>query len=114
LNYTAGSARTDGEGIERPWANIGPVSTSTVEMGPGARHDTLDDHWGHWNWGKFIGLGALLMKRLLRAIEERNFQRDSLATFTEHQAEHVEGWKAMVEAFDADATKPNPYELPKS
>ncbi|KAJ7631946.1 hypothetical protein DFH06DRAFT_1337469 [Mycena polygramma] len=114
LNYTPGSARTDGEGIERPWANIGPVSTSTVEMGPGSRHDTLDDHWGHWNWGKLIGLGALLMKRLLRAIPERNFQRDSLATFTENQAEHVEGWKAMVEAFEADGSKPNPYELPKS
>ncbi|KAJ7670794.1 hypothetical protein DFH06DRAFT_1267265 [Mycena polygramma] len=101
-------------GIERPWANIGPVSTSTVEMGPGSRHDMLDDHWGHWNWLKLVGLGVLLMKRLLRAIPERNFQRDSLATFTENQAEHVEGWKAMVETFEADATKPNPYELPKS
>ncbi|KAJ6480697.1 hypothetical protein C8R47DRAFT_1218545 [Mycena vitilis] len=119
LNYTPGSARTDGEGIERPWANIGPVSTSTVEMGPGSRHDTLDDHWGHWNWGKLIGLGILLRKRLLRAIPERNFQRDSLATFTENQAEHVGAWKTMVEEFEADQTKPkptkpNPYELPKS
>ncbi|KAJ6511876.1 hypothetical protein C8R47DRAFT_1173309 [Mycena vitilis] len=114
LNYTPGSARTDGEGIERPWANIGPVSTSTVEMGPGSRHDTLDDHWGHWNWGKLIGLGILLRKRLLRAIPERNFQRDSLATFTENQAEHVGEWKTMVEEFEADQTKPNPYELPKS
>ncbi|KAJ6514372.1 hypothetical protein C8R47DRAFT_1206735 [Mycena vitilis] len=114
LNYTPGSARTDGEGIERPWANIGPVATSTKEMGPGSRHDTLDDHWGHWNWEKLIGLGRLLLKRLLRAIPERNFQRDSLATFTENQAEHVEGWKALVDAFEANNEKPNPYELPKS
>ncbi|THU88945.1 hypothetical protein K435DRAFT_678933 [Dendrothele bispora CBS 962.96] len=49
LNYTPGVRRTDGEGIERPWANIGPVSTSTREMGPGTRHDTLDDHLHHWN-----------------------------------------------------------------
>jgi hypothetical protein len=114
LNYTLGAARTDGEGIERPWANIGPVATSTREMGPGGWQDTLNDHWGHWNWVKLIGLGALLKKRLLRAIPERNFQRDSLATFTENQAEHVGEWKVMVEAFEADSKKPNPYELPKS
>ncbi|KAJ7869746.1 hypothetical protein B0H14DRAFT_2571682 [Mycena olivaceomarginata] len=114
LNYTPGAARTDGEGIERPWANIGPVATSTREMGPGSRQDMLNDHWSHWNWQKLIGLGALLKKRLLRAILERNFQRDSLTTFTENQAEHVEEWMAMVKAFEADPKKPNPYELPKS
>ncbi|KAJ7481074.1 hypothetical protein B0H11DRAFT_1724414, partial [Mycena galericulata] len=114
LNYTPGSARTDGEGIERPWANIGPVATSTREMGPGSRHDTLDDHWGHWNWQKLVGLGALLKKRLLIAIPERNYQRDSLATFTANQAEHVPLWKAAVEEFEVDNTKPNPYEIPKS
>ncbi|KAJ7667385.1 hypothetical protein B0H14DRAFT_3102517 [Mycena olivaceomarginata] len=69
LNYTPGSARTDGEGIERPWANIGPVATSTREMGPGSRHDTLDDHWSHWNWQKLIGLGALIKRRRLVRIE---------------------------------------------
>lgn len=114
LNFTLGSARTDGEGIERPWANIGPVATSTREMGPGSRLDTLDDHWSHWNWQKLVGLGALLKKRLLTAIPERNFQAESLATFTAHQAEHVPEWTAMVEAFDLDNTKPNPYELPKT
>ncbi|KAF8182182.1 hypothetical protein K438DRAFT_1600936, partial [Mycena galopus ATCC 62051] len=113
LNYTPGAARTDGEGIERPWASIGPVAMSTREMGPGSRHNTLDDHWGHWNWQKLIGLGDLLKKRLLKAIAKRNYQRDSLATFTQHQAEHVPGWKKMEE-FEADDRKPNPYELPKS
>jgi hypothetical protein len=114
LNYTPGAARTDGEGIERPWANIGPVATSTREMGPGARHDTLDDHWGHWNWQKLIGLGALIKKRWLMAVVERNNQRASLETFTANQLEHVPKWKADVEAFEADSTKPNPYEIPKS
>jgi hypothetical protein len=83
-------------------------------MGPGGRHDTLNDHWGHWNWQKLIGLGLLQKKRLLRAIPERNFQRDSLATFTENQAEHVGEWKAMVVAFEADQMLPNLYERPKS
>ncbi|KAF8210707.1 hypothetical protein K438DRAFT_1752495 [Mycena galopus ATCC 62051] len=70
LNLILGCARTDGEGIERPWVNIGPVATSTREMGLGSRKDTLDDHWSHWNWQKLIGLGALLLKCLLNAIRK--------------------------------------------
>ncbi|KAJ7839976.1 hypothetical protein B0H14DRAFT_2360894, partial [Mycena olivaceomarginata] len=114
LNYTPGSARTDGEGIERPWANIGPVATSTREMGPGARHDTLDDHWSHWNWQKLIGLGALIKKRFLAAVAERSKQKDSFEAFTANQIQHVAGWKAAVEAFEADSSKPNPYAIPKT
>ncbi|KAJ7720607.1 hypothetical protein B0H14DRAFT_3098532 [Mycena olivaceomarginata] len=114
LNFTLGAAQTDGEGIERPWANIGLVATSTREMGPGSRHDTFNDYWGHWNWEKLTGLGTLLKKHLLCVIPERNFQRESLATFTENQAEHVGGWMAMVQAFEVDNTQPNPYELLKS
>ncbi|KAJ7439827.1 hypothetical protein FB451DRAFT_1415477 [Mycena latifolia] len=104
----------DGEGIEHPWANIRPVATSTWEMGPGSRIDMLDDHWSHWNWQKLVGLGFLLMRRLLNAISERNFQEESLATFTTNQMEHVPEWKAMVKAFNADNMKPNPYEHPKT
>ncbi|KAF8121839.1 hypothetical protein K438DRAFT_1653351 [Mycena galopus ATCC 62051] len=58
LNLIPGSGQTDGEGIEGPWANIGGIASSTRIMGPGARHDTVDDHWGHWNWQKKINLGA--------------------------------------------------------
>jgi hypothetical protein len=58
LNLVPGSAQTDGEGIERPWANIGGVATSTREMGPGSREDTLNCHWSHWNWQKLLGLGT--------------------------------------------------------
>jgi len=57
LNFLKHSARTDGEEIERWWSHINPVSMSTKEMGPGARHDTLDDHAAAWNWRKIVGLG---------------------------------------------------------
>jgi hypothetical protein len=56
LNLVPGSGQTDGEGIERPWASIGAIATSTRVSGPGARHDMLDDHWSFWNWLKTIGL----------------------------------------------------------
>lgn len=61
LNYLPGLARTDGEGVERDWAHMNALTASTREMGPGNRHETLDDHWGAWNWGKVLKLGASLI-----------------------------------------------------
>jgi hypothetical protein len=58
LNYRQWMARTDGEGVEREWFHINPVALSTKVMGPGARHDTLDDHWGAWNWRKVVTMGT--------------------------------------------------------
>jgi hypothetical protein len=58
LNLIPGSAQMDGEGIERPWAHIGGVASSTREMGPGSREDVLNCHWGFWNWQKLVGLGT--------------------------------------------------------
>lgn len=62
LNYLRWMARTDGEGVEREWSHINPVALSTRLMGPGGRHDTLDDHWGAWNWRKVVGLGMYIIQ----------------------------------------------------
>jgi hypothetical protein len=58
LNFLKWSARTNGEDIERWWAHINPVSMSTKEMSPGARHDVLDDHAAAWNFRKIVNFGA--------------------------------------------------------
>lgn len=58
LSFKVGAGETDGEGIERNWAVTNGVAASTREMGAGARHDTIDDHCGHANWRKLVGLGA--------------------------------------------------------
>ena len=57
LNFRRFMARTDGENIERGWAWMNPASLSTREMGPGARHDTLDDQWMSWNYALVSRLG---------------------------------------------------------
>jgi hypothetical protein len=57
FNFTKGVGRTDGEAPERGWAEVNPLAASTKEMGPGSRHDTLDAHFGDYNWRKFIGMG---------------------------------------------------------
>ncbi|KAF9513214.1 hypothetical protein BS47DRAFT_1296509, partial [Hydnum rufescens UP504] len=61
LNLRPGSGCTDGEGIERDWANINPAALSTKEMGEGSRHDTIDDLFGDWNYRKVMGLGKSLL-----------------------------------------------------
>lgn len=61
FNYTIWVARTDGEAPERGWAHINPVATSTREMGPGSRRDTLDDHFGDWNWKKVVAMGEYFL-----------------------------------------------------
>lgn len=57
FNFIKGVGRTDGEAPERGWADINPVATSTREMGPGSRRDTLDDHFNDWNWKKVCLMG---------------------------------------------------------
>ncbi|KAJ7029081.1 hypothetical protein C8F04DRAFT_1188013 [Mycena alexandri] len=111
LNFLLGAGQTDGEGIERPWANLGGVATSTREMGLGARCDTLDSHLGYWNWSKLIHIAELLRTRLDKAKVEEHEQTEAFEAFTQEQGERVEGWREMVHAFEADPTKKNPYEV---
>ncbi|KAJ7043422.1 hypothetical protein C8F04DRAFT_1250850 [Mycena alexandri] len=109
LNFLLGAGQTDGEGIERPWANLGGVATSTREMGPGSRRDTLDSHLSYWNWSKLIGIADLLRRRLDKAVVEEQEQSEAFTAFSEEQGERVEGWRAMVHAFEANPKAPNPY-----
>ncbi|KAJ8494859.1 hypothetical protein ONZ45_g13096 [Pleurotus djamor] len=112
LNYLPGVGRTDGEGIERPWANIGAVATSIRVMGPGARVETLNNHWSHWNWQKLKSLGSLLSKRLKAALLEKAIQEASFKIFSVKQGSRVQEWRQMVETFENDPSKPNPYVVP--
>ncbi|THU91454.1 hypothetical protein K435DRAFT_820836 [Dendrothele bispora CBS 962.96] len=103
------------------WAHMGPVATSTRDMGPGSRHDTLDDHWGHWNFVKMVGLGTLLLRRLLTALAERSIHCRALKEFTEQQGEVTNDWMGMIQEWEAELalpvdrrTKKNLFEMPKS
>ncbi|KAG0692573.1 hypothetical protein DFH29DRAFT_1008433 [Suillus ampliporus] len=91
FNLIKGMARTDGEAPERAWSNINPVATSTREMGPGSRQDTLDDHFSDWNWRKVCNFGPFLLQKLKEAIPQWDQHRQ------------------MVEEWEADWSKPNPF-----
>jgi hypothetical protein len=55
LSYMEGAGRTTGEDIETTWAGTNSLGPSVREMGPAARHDTLNDHWNGWNFRKIAG-----------------------------------------------------------
>lgn len=57
LNFVKGSGRTDGEEVERNWWRHDATAASTREMGPGSRHDTLEDHFQFSNFIKLVTLG---------------------------------------------------------
>ena len=55
LSYMKGVGRTCGEEVESSWSHTNPLAPSVREMGPAARHDTLNDHWNGWNFRKIVG-----------------------------------------------------------
>jgi hypothetical protein len=132
LSYMEGVGRTVGEDIETTWAGTNPLAPSVREMGPAARHDTLNDHWSGWNFRKIVGFhryftlwftphtyllpleGKLFSKRFHEAFKMSAKQTEVFnqlsATFT---PETVTGWEAMVARWNKNQKAPNPYVEPK-
>ncbi|KAI0245298.1 hypothetical protein BJV78DRAFT_1277455 [Lactifluus subvellereus] len=95
LGYMDGVGRTCGEEVETTWAQTNALGTSIREMGPGARHETLNDQLCGWNFRKVVGFHQ---HRLI-------FQQFS-STFPPQM---VQKWEAMVSEWKNDRSKPNPY-----
>jgi len=133
LGYMKGAGRTCGEEVEVSWSHTNPLAPSVREMGPAARHDTLNDHWNGWNFRKIVGFresnfnivycstnhdcrpGKAFLKKFREASKmktkhEHIFKQLS-ATFS---STIVEEWLDMVEIWEADPSKPNPYAEPRS
>lgn len=69
FDYLPGAARTCGEIIETGWARYNNLAASTREMGAGHRADTLDDHWGDWNFQKCVRISQQMLQNLHAAVE---------------------------------------------
>ncbi|KAI0074003.1 hypothetical protein K474DRAFT_1677445 [Panus rudis PR-1116 ss-1] len=116
FNYLPHVGRTYGEGIESGWSHINPMALSTREMSPGARHETLDDHWGAWNWGKIIGMGSYMGRTLLKAhqmsLKHGAILKEYNATF---KPEWIEEWTTIIQEWRQDPNShPDPYEVKDS
>jgi hypothetical protein len=56
LNWASAVGRTDGEAIERDWADHNWLGTQSFEMGPGARHQVIEDSMSHANFRRLCSL----------------------------------------------------------
>ncbi|KAG6895762.1 hypothetical protein C0992_012803 [Termitomyces sp. T32_za158] len=113
FNYGLGVGRTDGEAPERGWAEVDPLAASTKEMGPGSRRDTLDSHFGDYNWRKTIGMGRSLLRKFNVATTD---MADHVIAHMELTAslpqDLVSKWTAEIEAWEKNPkeAKTNPLE----
>ncbi|KAK0209542.1 hypothetical protein IW262DRAFT_1450772 [Armillaria fumosa] len=55
-NLVKGMGASDCEGPEHIWGSHNVLGNATKTMGTGSRHDVLDDHFGFWNWLKYIAM----------------------------------------------------------
>ena len=60
-----GGGRTCGEEVEGTWAGTNPLGPSTREMGPGARHETLNGQWGGLNFRRILNFRKFIFSSLL-------------------------------------------------
>ncbi|KAG6905119.1 hypothetical protein DXG01_004758 [Tephrocybe rancida] len=79
-------------------------------MGPGTHHDMLDDHFGFWNWQKYVGTGHTLVKRYKDTVTLQNSQSEAHASFTRTVSEeHAKNWEMMCQKWEDE-----PYPKNKS
>lgn len=113
-NFIPGVGNSDFEGCERIWSAHNALGNSTKTQGPGSRHDTLDDHFGAWNWWKYIGTGKTLFRKLRAAVANRNIQVEAHRGLTEGlDPGTVASWEAVCVAWEKSGFPrkgPNPYQ----
>ncbi|KAH9855406.1 hypothetical protein C2E23DRAFT_724163 [Lenzites betulinus] len=113
LNYRVGCARNDGEGIERRWWDIQPITSSTKMMGPGQRQGVLEDHLGYGNWRKLVELPWTLRDRLRDALASYAKHADHYASLTASLADdNIRTWRMQIELWEGDPSAPgveDPY-----
>ncbi|KAF7972068.1 hypothetical protein HWV62_19137 [Athelia sp. TMB] len=114
LRLTPGVGRVEGEAPERGWSVLGRAAAQTKEMGPGGRHNVIDDICGFANWRKTVGFGDALLKKLVLAITEAIYYWRALKGLEEGlDAEHpgcIAEWEKMLAEWERDPSKPCPYD----
>ncbi|KAG6806609.1 hypothetical protein H0H92_010691 [Tricholoma furcatifolium] len=110
FNFLQHVGRTDGEAPERGWAAINAVANSTKEMGPGSRRDTLDDHFGDYNWQKIMTFATTLRRKAEEALKYRTDQTLAFEQFTAGlPVKYTKQWQQLVEAWERDGNSYNPF-----
>ncbi|KAG5651245.1 hypothetical protein H0H81_009341, partial [Sphagnurus paluster] len=88
------------------------MASSTREMGPGSRRDTLDDHFGDRNWAKITQLcrTKTFIRKSKEALESRNEYVDAFIEFDAALPEpSTKAWTILCQAWEADRSQTNPF-----
>ncbi|KAJ7106113.1 hypothetical protein C8R43DRAFT_906269 [Mycena crocata] len=113
LSFKPGVAKSDGEGIERLWAQLNACAFHTKTMGLGNRADMLEDKIDYINWSKNLGEANILRRKLLVAIPERERQVGAFKEVNKSiPVETRAVWQKLIDTFlEDDEKEPNPYVL---
>ncbi|KAL0566541.1 hypothetical protein V5O48_015475 [Marasmius crinis-equi] len=103
-NYVKGLGASDCECCERLWAVMNAAAPSTKPMGPGSRLVVLNDHFGFYNWSKYVGIGATLARRYVQAVKERNQQQEAHRGLTDSLPDDLrKSWEARCRDWEESA-----------
>jgi hypothetical protein len=118
------------EEVETSWAHTNSLGMSVCEVGPGAHHETLNDHWNAWNFHKIVrfctsipffqhyviftmNLGKLFLKCYNNAYQIYDKHHDAFCQLSAmFLVETVDKWETMVLYWKVDKSKLNPYDEP--
>ncbi|KAK0475680.1 hypothetical protein EDD18DRAFT_1115892 [Armillaria luteobubalina] len=110
MSFHTKVGNNDGEVPERGWAVSNGVAASMCEMGPGHRREKLDQHFRDYNWQKNIAQGNSMLRKLKDAVPKASEHEDRFEQFTKSLPQQdVAKWTEIVEAWEADRTKLNPF-----
>ncbi|KAJ7473868.1 hypothetical protein B0H11DRAFT_1918683 [Mycena galericulata] len=112
LNFLIGLGKSDGEGVERLWADLNRAALHTKDMSLGNRADTMEDKVDSHNFLKNLGVVDILRRKLVVAIAERANQVASFKEINKTIKPDVRAqWQKQIDAFAVDHSCPNPYVL---
>ncbi|KAJ6447661.1 hypothetical protein C8R47DRAFT_1231344 [Mycena vitilis] len=113
LSFLPGVGKSDGEGIERLWADLNAFAYHTKNMGLGNRADTLEDKINYHNYRKNLAQPDILRRKLMVAISERARQVEAWKEVNKSIPQEVRGaWQKRVDEYLADPKNvDNPYIL---
>ncbi|KAF9501453.1 hypothetical protein BDN71DRAFT_1501169 [Pleurotus eryngii] len=79
-------------------------------MGSGSRWDTLDDHFGDYNWHKVISFYTTLLRRAQEAVQMRAEHVTAFVKFLSSlPPATTRSFSELVWAWEANPTETNPY-----
>ncbi|TRM56348.1 hypothetical protein BD626DRAFT_620006 [Schizophyllum amplum] len=115
FHTTIGGGKTTGESVEQNWSMVNKYAAQTKPMGPGTRQVTLDDGFGGQNYLRINSWGATAPRRLTAGVKDyvgayvefEHLQRG----LDEHMPGMTQQWIQEEQEWQADRSKPCPYEF---